>query len=71
MKNMQYITQVYTSVIHYLCVFNWQGTKQELNRNKNIWITKLNMKKTLEHSKGMSLKTKFGVNFDAELQMLC
>lgn len=29
------------------------------------------MKKTLEHSKGMSLKTKFGVNFDAELQMLC
>lgn len=29
------------------------------------------MKKALEHSKGMSLKSRFGVNFDAELQMLC
>lgn len=29
------------------------------------------MKKALEHSKGMSLQTRFGVNFHAELQMLC
>lgn len=28
------------------------------------------MKKALEHSKGMSLKTRLGVNFGAELQML-
>lgn len=70
MKNTQYITPVYTNVIHYFCVFNWQGTKQEQNGNKNIWITKLNMKKALEHSKGMSLKTRLGVNFGAELQML-
>lgn len=65
MKNMQYIIPAYTNVIHYFCVFNWQGTKQ--NRNKNIWITKLNMKKALERSKGMSLKTRLPVNFGAEL----
>lgn len=29
------------------------------------------MKKALEHSKGMLFKTRFGVNFDAKLQMLC
>lgn len=29
------------------------------------------MKKGLEYSKGMSLKIRFGINFDAELQMLC